>query len=73
MIGYQIRFVSEKYKEKNSIPPPPPPDSRFDEDGEEREEDSDDDSDRKHRKVQGKKTGKSLDMIEIPGSSGGGS
>jgi hypothetical protein len=71
MIGYQIRFVFEKYKEKNSTPPPPPPNSRFDEDGEEREEDSDDDNDRKHRKVQGKKTRKSLDMIEIPGSSGG--
>jgi hypothetical protein len=70
MIGYQIRFVSEKYKEKTFVPPPPPPDNRFDEDGEE-EEDSEDGSDRKHKRMQGKESSKRIDMVEIPGSLGG--
>jgi hypothetical protein len=54
-VGYDIRFVSEKYKDKSSYPPTPP-DRRNedDEEGEEDEGDSDVDCDRKHKKVQGK-------------------
>jgi hypothetical protein len=48
-VGHDIRFVSEKYKEK-SVHPPPPPDRDEDTREDEEEEEEDSDSDRKHRK-----------------------
>jgi hypothetical protein len=53
-VGYDIMFISEKYKDKMSFPPSPP-DRKDDlgEDGDEDGEDSDeDDSDRKHKRYQ---------------------
>jgi hypothetical protein len=52
-VGYDIRFIFEKYKDKMSFPPSPP-DRKDDlgEDGDEDGEDSDEDySDRKHKRI----------------------
>jgi hypothetical protein len=52
-LGYDIRFISKKYKDKMSFPPSPP-DRKDDlgEDGDEDGEDSDeDDIDRKHKRI----------------------
>jgi hypothetical protein len=49
-MGHDIRFVSEKYKEKSVHPPPPPPPDRDEDTREDEEEEEDSDSDRKHRK-----------------------
>jgi hypothetical protein len=56
MVGYETRFVSEKYKDKAYLPPPPPGDSRDDEgeDGGGEEDESDDDLDRNYKRWQGK-------------------
>lgn len=56
-IGHEIRFVSEKYKDKYSFPPPPPHKHPGDEDYEENEDSEDDDSDRKHKRRPEKEQG----------------
>jgi hypothetical protein len=50
-IGHDVRFVSEKYKDKSSAPPSPPKNT-YDFVGEDEEEgeESDEDCDRKHRR-----------------------
>jgi hypothetical protein len=54
-VGYPIRFVSEKYKDKTTLPPPPPPDKDDDEGDDMEEEDNfdDEDGDRKHKRRAG--------------------
>jgi hypothetical protein len=66
-VGYQIKFVSEKYKDKSSYQPPPS-DKRNDYDDEEQGEgeDLEEGSDRKH-----KRTGKGHEEKGQPQGSGG--
>jgi hypothetical protein len=71
-VGYQIWFVSEKFKEKSSFPPPPPDKKEvYEDEGEEGGEETDEDSDRKHKRksdqaqtskgqISGSSTGKSF-------------
>jgi hypothetical protein len=51
IVGYEIRFISEKYKEKVSFPPSPHDGNDFGGDGEGDGDDSEDvDSDRNHKR-----------------------
>jgi hypothetical protein len=67
-VGYQIKFVSEKYKDKSSYQPPPS-DKRNDYDDEEQGEgeDLEEGSDRKHKR----RTGKGHEEKGQPQGSGG--
>jgi hypothetical protein len=49
-VGYEIRFLLEKYKDKGHIPPSPPHGDPHDEEEEDESEDSNDDSDMKHKR-----------------------
>jgi hypothetical protein len=52
-VGYPIRFVSEQYKDKGTLPPSPPGRDDGDNDDEDREDEDDisddEDNDKKHR------------------------
>jgi hypothetical protein len=50
IIGHDIKFVSEKYKDKEAGPPSPPykPREDFEDEGDEEMEDSEEDKDRRH-------------------------
>jgi hypothetical protein len=62
-VGYKIRFISEKLKEKPDKPPPPPPhrDDDYDDEGDDEEEESEEEKDRKQKKASDKQlAGKAL-------------
>jgi hypothetical protein len=60
-VGYEIWFVSEKYKDKSTFPPSPLDGRKdYDREDEEEEDNSEDDSDRKHRRVPSKQEGKNV-------------
>jgi hypothetical protein len=63
-IGHDIKFVSEKYKDKESGPPSPPynPREDYEDDGDDEMEDSGDDKDRRHLR----RDGKHLKHKELP-------
>jgi hypothetical protein len=75
MIGYEIRFVSEKYKDKVPLLPPPPGGNGDDDemdDGED-EEESDDDMDRNHKRRHGKQTKEDKNFLALGSGGTGGS
>jgi hypothetical protein len=59
-VGYEIRFASEKYKDKPSFPPPPR--NIDEEEGDGEDPDSEDDYDRKHKRVHNKSQDKELSI-----------
>jgi hypothetical protein len=69
LAGYDIRNVSEMYKDKVTLPPPLAKDDGCDEE-EEDGEDSDD-SDRKHKRKSDKNSRRESDVVDRSGGSGG--